>query len=93
MAIRAYLLNRFAALGQGTRGAWWLSLVIVSVVFGACHHEVQGITGALQAGVDGRLLGLLYLGRRRELAAPIVAHGVSNTVAFVMIYFSHYPGL
>ena len=43
MAFRGYLLNRFAALGQGTRGAWWLSLVIVSVVFGACHHEVQGI--------------------------------------------------
>jgi membrane protease YdiL (CAAX protease family) len=82
-----------AALGQGTRGAWWLSLVIVSVVLGACHQEVQGITGALQAGVDGLLLGLLYLGRRRELAAPIVAHGVSNTVAFVMIYFGHYPGL
>jgi hypothetical protein len=25
--------------------------------------------------------------------APIVAHGVSNTLAFVLIYFGRYPGL
>ena len=93
MAFRGYLLNRLAGIGRGTRGAWGLSLLAVTVIFGACHYEVQGITGALQAGIDGLLLGLLYLGCRRDLALPIVAHGISNTLAFVMIYLGRYPGL
>lgn len=27
------------------------------------------------------------------LVAPFVAHGVSNTLAFVLIYLDRYPGL
>lgn len=37
--------------------------------------------------------GLLFLASGRGLAVPIVAHGVSNTLAFVLIYFGRYPGL
>jgi membrane protease YdiL (CAAX protease family) len=39
------------------------------------------------------LLGVLFLLARRNLVVPIVAHGVSNTVAFVLIYLGRYPGL
>jgi uncharacterized protein len=39
------------------------------------------------------LLGLLYLGSGRTLTVPIVAHGVSNTLAFVLIYLDRYPGV
>jgi hypothetical protein len=47
----------------------------------------------LQAALDGLLLGLLYLGARRNLLVPIVSHGVSNSLAFVLIYFGRYPGV
>jgi uncharacterized protein len=93
MVYRGYLLNRVAGLGQGTRGAWILSLIVVSVFFGWAHGESQGLTGMLQEGFAGLLLGLLYLGNGRRLAVPIVAHGVSNTLAFVLIYFGRYPGV
>ncbi len=39
------------------------------------------------------LLGILFLLAGRNLTIPIVAHGVSNTVAFVLIYYGRYPGL
>jgi hypothetical protein len=85
-------MNRVAGLGGGTRWAWALSLVAVSAVFGWGHVD-QGVTGQVQAALDGLLLGLLYLGTRRNLLVPIVSHGVSNSLAFVLIYFGRYPGL
>lgn len=93
MVYRGYLLNRVAGLGQDTRGSWIVSLIVVSAFFGWAHGESQGLTGMLQEGFAGLLLGLLYLGSGRKLAVPIVAHGVSNTLAFVLIYFGRYPGV
>ena len=92
MVYRGYLMNRVAGLGGGTRWAWASSLVAVSAVFGWGHVD-QGVTGQVQAALDGLLLGLLYLGTRRNLLVPIVSHGVSNSLAFVLIYFGRYPGL
>ncbi len=92
LVYRGYLMNRVAGLGRGTRGAWVLSLVLVSAFFG-WGHEAQEVTGMLQEAFAGLLLGLLYLGTGRNLAVPIVAHGVSNTVAFLLIYFGRYPGV
>jgi hypothetical protein len=93
LVYRGFLMNRFAGLGRGTRGAWLLSLVFVSALFGWAHEEGQGLSGAMQEGWSGLLLGLLYFACGRTLAAPIVAHGVSNTLAFVLIYFDRYPGV
>lgn len=92
LAYRGYLLNRVAGLGRDSRGTWVASALAVGVMFGL-QHESQGITGMVQEGLSGLLLGLLYLGCGRNLTAPIVAHGVSNTVAFVLIYFGRYPGV
>jgi hypothetical protein len=92
MVYRGYLMNRVAGLGEGAWWAWAVSLVAVSAVFGWGHVD-QGLTGQVQAALDGLLLGLLYLGARRNLLVPIVSHGVSNSLAFVLIYFGRYPGL
>jgi membrane protease YdiL (CAAX protease family) len=92
MVFRGYLMNRVAGFLHGMRGAWAISLLVVSAIFGACH-EAQGLTGIVQEGFAGFLLGLLYLGCSRTLAVPIVAHGMSNTVALVLVYFDRYPGV
>ena len=73
-------MNRVAALLGGKRAAWVVSLLVTTVIFGLCH-EAQGLTGIVQEGFAGLLLGLLYLAAGRTLAIPIVAHGVSNTLA------------
>jgi uncharacterized protein len=92
LAYRGYLMDRVAGLAGRTPGAWATSLVAVSALFGWGHVD-QGVTGQVQAAIDGLMLGLLYFATRRNLLVPIVSHGVSNTLAFVLIYFGHYPGL
>jgi membrane protease YdiL (CAAX protease family) len=46
-----------------------------------------------QETFSGAMLGLLYLASGRNLTVPIVAHGVSNTLAAGLIYFDRYPGV
>jgi membrane protease YdiL (CAAX protease family) len=92
ICFRGFLMQRLAQVFGGGRGAWAASLVASSALFGWGHTE-QGLSGWLQEGLSGFLLGVLFLLAKRNLAVPIVAHGVSNTLAFVLIYLGRYPGL
>ncbi len=92
LAFRGYLMNRFAGAFGGTRAAWVASLVVVSVYFGI-GHATQGVAGIAQESLSGCWLGVVFLASGRNLTAPIVAHGVSNTLALVLIYLDRYPGL
>lgn len=89
---RGYALPRAAEfLGSGTQ-AWVLALVFVNVTFGLAHLY-QGPSGVIQATVGGVLLGVLYLLTGRNLVAPIVAHGLGNSVDFTVMYLGLYPGV
>jgi len=92
MVYRGYLMNRVADLFNRKRGAWVLSLIIVHVGFGLAH-AYQGITGVIDEGLAGLLLGIMYLSTRRNLAVPIVAHGVQDTIDFILIFLGKYPTL
>jgi len=91
LVYRGYLMNRVADLGGGTRIAWIVSLVLISALFGFSHYQ-QGLTGVVEEGSDGLILGLLYLGCRKNLAVPIVAHGVCDTIDIVLLFLGKYPG-
>jgi membrane protease YdiL (CAAX protease family) len=91
LVYRGYFMNRFADLGKGTRAAWILSLVVVSAVFGYAHNA-QGWTGIVEEGTDGLILGLMYLVCRRNLAVPIVAHGVCDSIDIALLFLGKYPG-
>lgn len=91
LCFRGFLMNRLAGAFGGATPAWIASLVLCSALFGWGHTE-QGISGWLQEGLSGLLLGAIYLASRRNLAIPIVAHGVSNTLAFCLMYLGRYPG-
>ena len=89
---RGYALPRAAQfLGNGTQ-AWVLALVVVNVAFGLAHLY-QGPSGVIQATVGGVLLGVLYLLTGRNLVAPIVAHGLGNSIDFTVMYLGLYPGV
>ena len=57
------------------------------------HHFSQGVTGVTENIIDGAILGGLYLATGRNLLAPIIAHGVTDTVDVLLIYSGHYPGM
>src|SRR6202044_697358 len=85
MVYRGYLMNRVADLLNRTRGAWIVSLIAVHVGFGLAH-AYQGWTGAIDEGLMGLLLGLIYLRTGRNLAVPIIAHGIGDWIDFVLMF-------
>jgi len=92
ICFRGFLMKRLAQVFGDGRAAWIASLVLASALFGWGHTE-QGVSGWIQEGLSGLALGILFLGTKRNLVVPIVAHGVSNMLAFILIYFGRYPGL
>lgn len=89
---RGYLMNRVAGVFRNSKLAWVMSLVTISVVFG-CAHLDQGSTGMIENIWNGLLLGLLYLACGRNLAVPVIAHALGDTLDFVLIYLGKYPGM
>ena len=89
---RGYLMNRIADLGNRTRLAWFCSLVVVHAGFGLAH-SYQGMTGILEEGFTGVLLGVMYLGTGKNLSVPIIAHGISDTLDLLLIFLGKMPGL
>jgi membrane protease YdiL (CAAX protease family) len=92
MVYRGYLMNRVADLFNRTQAAWIVSLILVHVGFGLAH-AYQGVTGVIDEGLAGLLLGVIYLRTGRNLAVPIIAHGIQDTIDFVLIFFGKYPGM
>ncbi len=89
---RGYVMNRVADLGNRTRLAWFCSLVVVYPAFGLAH-SYQGVTGIIQEGFAGLLLGVIYLRTGKNLSVPIIAHGVSDTLDILLIFLGKFPGL
>jgi len=92
LVYRGYLMNRVAELAGGSQMAWAVSLAVVSVLFGV-GHLYQGVSGVVASILGGLVYGALYLWTGRNLWASIIAHGVFDTVAFILIFWGKYPGL
>lgn len=92
LVYRGYLMNRVADIFNRTRPAWIISLIIVHLGFGLAH-AYQGITGIIDEGLSGLLLGLIYLRTGGNLSVPIIAHGLSDTIDFFLIFLGKYPGM
>jgi membrane protease YdiL (CAAX protease family) len=92
MVYRGYLMNRVADLFNRTRRAWIISLIAVHFAFGLAH-AYQGVTGIIDEGLSGLLLGMIYLRTGRNLSVPIIAHGIGDSIDFVLIFLGKYPGM
>ena len=87
---RGYLMTRVAELFRPGATATTIGLVTMSIVFGFAH-AYQGVTGIVDEGFMGLLLGLMYLAGGRNLLIPIIAHGVQDTIDVVLLYLGTYP--
>lgn len=88
MTYRGYLLNRVADLGGRRPWAWAAGLLFVTLLFGF-GHSYQGLTGMLDTGLHGLLLGVLYLASGRNLWVCVIAHGVTDTIALTLVFLGH----
>ena len=86
IAYRGYLLTRAADLGNRTKTAYLVGVVLVSVLFGYGHYY-KGPSGIIDSGVAGLILGSAYLITGRNLWTSILAHGFIDTFGVVVLYF------
>ena len=89
---RGWVLNRLRDLFGPGRWSWGAALALMSAAFGLAHAD-QGITGVLENTLNGAMLGGLYLASGRNLIAPVIAHGVTDTLDVSLIFAGVYPGL
>jgi uncharacterized protein len=87
IAYRGYLLTRAADLGSRSAAAYWIGIVIVSVLFGYGHYA-KGPSGIIDSGVAGLILGTAYMLAGRNLWASILAHGFIDTFGVFDAFFA-----
>jgi uncharacterized protein len=86
IAYRGYLINRAADAGGRTTAAWWIAVVVVSILFGYGHFY-KGPSGIVDSGIAGLILGAAYLASGRNLWTTVLAHGFIDTFGVVGLYF------
>lgn len=89
---RGYLTNRLAGIFGTSKTAWIVAAVLITLLFGFAHFP-QGPTGIVENTIDGAILAALYFATGQNLWAPIIAHGIQDTVDVFLIHFGAYPGL
>ena len=87
---RGWLMNRLADLFGRSWVGWTVAVVLANIVFGLAHLY-QGPIGMIEAGVDGVLFALLYFATGRNLIAPMIAHGVQDSIDLILGFTGHYP--
>jgi membrane protease YdiL (CAAX protease family) len=86
ISYRGYLLTRAADIGGRSTIAYWLGIVLVSVLFGYGHYY-KGTSGVIDSGVAGLILGVAYMITGRNLWACILTHGFIDTFAVIDAFF------
>jgi len=86
MIFRAFVINSLAALFPNAKVRWLLALLGSSLFFGLAHFS-WGLAGVIDTLIFGIVLGSAYLLTGRNLWVTIIAHGLINTLVFVLIYF------
>jgi membrane protease YdiL (CAAX protease family) len=85
---RALLLRRTADVFNGSRWGYAVAVLLSSVLFGFGHFY-KGPTGIFDSTVSGLILAAAYLAGQRNLWAPILAHGIGDTVAVVATFLGY----
>lgn len=86
ISYRGYLLTRAADVGGRSRAAYWIAVLLVSVLFGYGHFY-KGPSGIVDSGMAGLVLGATFLLSGRNLWACILAHGFIDTFGVIALFF------
>jgi membrane protease YdiL (CAAX protease family) len=86
IAYRGYLLTRAADIGDRSTMAYWLGIVLVSILFGYGHYY-KGPSGIIDSGIAGLILGAAYMVAGRNLWACILTHGFIDTFGVIDAFF------
>jgi uncharacterized protein len=81
IAYRGYFLTRAADIRGRSTTAYWLGIVLVSVLFGYGHYH-KGPSGIIDSGIASLILKAAYVANR-NLWACILTHGFIDTFGVI----------
>ena len=79
-----YLLTRAADLGNHSRTAYVVAMLFVAMIFGFGYFY-KGPEGIMDSTYSGLVLGGVYLLSGRNLWTAILAHGITETIAVLVV--------
>ncbi len=82
---RGFLVTAIAAVLGASRAAWISAVVVQAVAFGLIH-AYQGPAQAISIGIGGAVYGAAFLLAKRNLWPLILAHGLNDTIGFILLY-------
>jgi membrane protease YdiL (CAAX protease family) len=85
ISYRGYLVTRAADVGNRSKVAYRIAVLLVSVLFGYGHYY-KGPAGIVDSGMAGLVLGAAYLMSGRNLWVCILAHGFIDTFGVVITF-------
>ncbi len=85
MLFRAFLTTSLAGLFSHPKARWALALIGSSLFFGLAHYS-WGLGGIIETTIMGFVLGFVYLRTGRNLWVTIIAHGLANTLGFILMF-------
>jgi membrane protease YdiL (CAAX protease family) len=90
MVYRGYLLNRFVDVATNGNVGRIIGAIGSSALF-ALGHSYQGLSGIEENFIFGCVLAGSYLAAHRNLWLVVLAHGIANSLAFMLIFLGRYP--
>jgi membrane protease YdiL (CAAX protease family) len=85
ISYRGYLITRAADIGDRSNHAYWIAVLLVSVLFGYGHYY-KGPSGIVDSGIAGLILGAAFLLSGRNLWGCILAHGFIDTFGIIALF-------
>lgn len=82
---RGLLVKRLGILLGNSKIAFWIAVLISSILFGYAH-KYQGIVGMVSTGTVGFILGALYINNKNRLWLTILTHGVYDVIGITLLY-------
>lgn len=86
LLFRGFLQTRLTALLGGRTPSTVAAILLQAALFGLGHLGF-GIRGVVTAGVVAVVYGAIYAMNGRNLWPLILAHGITNTVSLVALYY------
>lgn len=87
---RGFIMNRLQQVfGAGPVGIT-MAIIGQAAIFGFLH-AIQGPSGILITAYVGLVLAAVYFASGRNLWAPILAHGIMDSMSLTLMYFDHLP--
>ena len=84
---RAFLINRISEIGQSTKKATIVAVVLSSIIFGLIHYG-WGPMGIVQTGFMGLALAICYVKLKKRLWILVLAHAYMDTMLMVQLYLA-----